>query len=158
MDFIHLQDAFEHRKRIFLDHIEKAVVRERSGVLRDQHGTYVARTYDRLDKLIATQKDKGLNLLNVGFQHYAHPSAQHRNASRLIDRIYGVLQTCGISCEPDPVGKSELEGFYELELEDEFGIKLVAKSGLLPQLFVHDTQEAPRKSWLITRKCKVDRY
>lgn len=42
-------------------------------------------------------------------------------------------------------------------MEDEFGLKLVAKSPLLSQVFIHGSaEESPRRSWLITQECKVD--
>lgn len=43
-------------------------------------------------------------------------------------------------------------------LQDEFGRKLVSQSPVLSQLFIHTLppNEEPRRSWLITEKCKVD--
>ena len=106
---------------------------------------------DRLNRLESLQECKGLVTYRMRVPHRAYSLAQHRNASRFIDRIYGIVQTYDISCNPDPDGETEAAKLRTLE--DEFGMKLVAKFGFISQLFIHSSP--PRRSWLITPKCTV---
>ncbi|CAG8953825.1 hypothetical protein HYFRA_00006717 [Hymenoscyphus fraxineus] len=71
-----------------------------------------------------------------------------------MDRIHGIVQIYGISCNPNPPGDDDVSKLHNLE--DEFGMELVAKAPLMSQLFIHSTlPEPPRRSWLISQKCKV---
>lgn len=107
--------------------------------------------WDRMNGLRSLQECKGLMGHETQIPHHAYSLAQHRNASRLIDRIYGIVQTYDITCDPDPKGDTEEAKLRNLE--DEFGIKLVAKTAFVSQLFIHNS--APRRSWLVTPKCTV---
>ncbi|KAJ9615919.1 hypothetical protein H2200_001996 [Cladophialophora chaetospira] len=111
---------------------------------------------NRLQKLLQTYLDRGLDALKIAVPHSAYSAAQYRNSTKLTDRIYGIVQTYGITCTPNPVGDDDLAKLQALE--DEFGTKLVAKSGLLSQVFIHSSAETPRRSWLITQKCTVDDF
>ncbi|KAF8847484.1 hypothetical protein BDZ45DRAFT_550852, partial [Acephala macrosclerotiorum] len=109
----------------------------------------------RLEQLLALQELKGLDVLDIKFPHTAYSIAQNRRVTNPEDRIYGIIQTYGISCSSFPPGDDAESRL--LALEDEFGMKLVAKSPVLSQLFIHSSaDEKPRRSWLITQKCKVD--
>jgi Heterokaryon incompatibility protein (HET) len=109
----------------------------------------------RLRQLLALQELKGLDALDIKFPHTAYSIAQNRRVTNPEDRVYGIVQTYGISCSLFPPGDDAESRLHALE--DEFGIKLVAKSPVLSQLFIHSsTDEKPRRSWLITQKCKVD--
>lgn len=110
----------------------------------------------RLERLVERLISKGLNTLGIEIPHAAYSAAQNRNAREITDRIYGIVQTYEISCNPEPAGKDELAKLRNLE--DEFGTKLLAKSALLSQLFVHTSSNPPRRSWLITQKCTIDRF
>ncbi|KAL8786495.1 MAG: hypothetical protein Q9195_008181 [Heterodermia aff. obscurata] len=107
--------------------------------------------HDRLTKLRQLRECKALDVYWTQNMHSAYSLAQHRNASRLTDRIYGIVQTYDISCDPDPKGDTEAAKLHALE--DEFGMKLVAKSGFVSQLFIHNS--SPRRSWLITPQCTI---
>ncbi|KAI0380332.1 hypothetical protein F5Y04DRAFT_271584 [Hypomontagnella monticulosa] len=113
-----------------------------------------ARMVQKLEQLITLQKLKGLEALDIEFPNTAYSLAQHRQVSKLEDRIHGIVQTYGISCGPLPPGGDPISRLHTLE--DEFGEKLVAKSPVLSQLFIHSGEEHPRKSWLITQKCRAD--
>lgn len=80
-----------------------------------------------------------------GFLNMAYCLAQFRRATRFEDRIYGIIQVYGLSCNPPPGGdeRSRLHA-----LEDEFGAKLVARWPLLSQFFIHNLEEGkrPRRS------------
>ncbi|KAI0454251.1 hypothetical protein F5B21DRAFT_476434 [Xylaria acuta] len=112
---------------------------------------------ERIISLIALQDERGLSVLASWFPHSAYSVAQRRRVGRVEDRIYGIVQIYGISCDPSPLGADE---FARLRaLEDEFGTKLVSIAPLLSQIFIHsDEDERPRKSWLITQKCKADDF
>ncbi|KAI5920637.1 hypothetical protein F4810DRAFT_407054 [Camillea tinctor] len=110
----------------------------------------------RLEQLVDLAKLKGLEASRIEFPHTAYSLAQHRQVLEDEDRIYGIVQTYGISCGPLPREGSSISRLHTLE--DEFGEKLVAKSPVLSQLFIHSGESAPRRSWLITQKCKVDDY
>ena len=136
--------------------MKKLVARHQSRAFQEKYKEYAERIDQRFGKLLKVHDYKGLEVLSIGTVHGAYSVAQRRNASRLTDRIYGIVQTYGISCNPDPIGKDDLAKLRTLE--DEFGTKLVAKSALLSQLFIHDIQKAPRRSWLITQNCTVDSF
>ncbi|KAL8387983.1 hypothetical protein RB595_009530 [Gaeumannomyces hyphopodioides] len=123
----------------------------------------VRRVRERLARLFALMQFKGLDSLYVKFPHNAYSGAQHRTASKLVDRIHGIVQIYGIECGArlvDPPGRHGGGETAELHsLEDEFGEKLVAKVPVLSQLFIHSRtgeQGPPRRSWLITQNCKVN--
>ncbi|KAI0548661.1 hypothetical protein F4679DRAFT_549669 [Xylaria curta] len=109
----------------------------------------------RMRALVALQTARGLGFINSEFPHTAYSIAQNRRVSRHEDRIYGIVQTYGISCNPFPSGDNESERLRALE--DEFGANLVSTDPLLSQMFIHGDENAcPRRSWLITQSCKVD--
>ncbi|RDW73469.1 hypothetical protein BP6252_07376 [Coleophoma cylindrospora] len=115
---------------------------------------YVQNIWECLKDLSALQVYKGLDALSIRFPHTAYSLAQNRSVMKPIDRIYGIVQTYGISCKAKPPGDDDISRLHSLE--DDFGIKLVAKAPALSQLFIHSTgPEYPRRSWLITQKCKV---
>lgn len=115
----------------------------------------VARIEAAFQCLMQSHDVKGLTALNVEIPNTAYSAAQHRRVKRDLDGIYGIVQTYGISCNPSPPGTDIVSQLCALE--DEFGVKLVAKSPVLSQLFIHSLAEGrPRRSWLITQQCKVD--
>ncbi|KAI1741438.1 hypothetical protein F4680DRAFT_415413 [Xylaria scruposa] len=116
---------------------------------------FVAAIQNRMRALVALQTTRGLGFINSEFPHTAYSIAQNRRVSRHEDRIYGIVQTYGISCNPFPAGDNESERLGTLE--DEFGATLVSTDPLLSQMFIHgDENASPRRSWLITQSCKVD--
>ena len=121
-----------------------------------EYKNYALDILKRLERLLEIQRYKGLDYLLIGLPHTAYSAAQHRNVTKLVDRIFGIIQTYDICCNPDPPGDSEQAKLHALE--DEFGKKLVAKSAVLSQLFIHSSTEPPRRSWLITQRCKVDKF
>ncbi|KAJ4419217.1 hypothetical protein N0V82_005124 [Gnomoniopsis sp. IMI 355080] len=118
--------------------------------IQDYFGSF----WSLLQKLENTQNLRGLNCLGVEFPHTAYSAAIRRETKYEEDRIYGIVQVYGISCNPSPPGNKP-EAMIKA-LEDDFGSKLVAKAPLLSQLFIHSSEERPRRSWLITNRCKVD--
>lgn len=110
----------------------------------------------RFEKLLEVQILKGLDASKVTIPNTAYSAARHRNATELVDRIFGIVQIYEISCNPDPAGEDETAKLHALE--DEFGAKLIAKSSLLSQIFIHSSEEPPRRTWLITQKCIVDNF
>ena len=139
------QDVIWSRKP-FLETAEKTV---RAGNLTPE--CTHEKLCDQLNKLRQLQECKGLDALEMRIPHRAYSLAQHRNTSRLTDRIYGIVQTYDISCGSDPKGATEAAKLRTLE--DEFGMKLVTQTGFVSQLFIHNS--VPRRSWLITPKCTV---
>lgn len=82
-------------------------------------------------------------------------SASFRREIQLHDRIYGIIQTYGIRHTPYPEGETEFAKIHSLE--DEFGMKLVAKAPLLSQILIYASPDSPpRRSWLVTQECKAD--
>ncbi|KAH6986933.1 hypothetical protein EDB80DRAFT_731164 [Ilyonectria destructans] len=109
----------------------------------------------RMDGLGSLMESKGLDISEISFPHTVYSHARNRRATRMVDRIYGIAQTYGIRCDPFPPGDDETSKLHALE--DEFGTKLVAKSPLLSQLYIHGSvDKCPRHSWLITQECVVD--
>lgn len=113
-----------------------------------------ARIVQRLEKFRILQQLKGLDALDIKFPHTAYSLAQQRHTSKPEDLIHGIVQTYGITCGPLPAGGDPISRLHALE--DEFGEKLVTKSPVLSQLFIHSGEGNPRRSWLITQECKVD--
>ncbi|KAI0893173.1 hypothetical protein F4806DRAFT_505153 [Annulohypoxylon nitens] len=116
----------------------------------------VAEMYQRLDGMLRLLKELGFGVPSVF--HAPYSAAQHRRVGHLLDRIYGIVQTYGINCNPDPPGAT-LEEKLEA-LEDDFGIQLVSQSPINSQLFIHTSCSGrqPRRSWLVTQGCKVDEW
>lgn len=116
----------------------------------------VAEMYQRLDGMLRLLKELGFGVPPVS--HAPYSAAQHRRVEHLLDRIYGIVQTYGINCNPDPPGAT-LEEKLEA-LEDDFGIQLVSQSPINSQLFIHTSCSGrqPRRSWLVTQGCKVDEW
>lgn len=135
-----------------LDKAENTAV---SGNFKSHKGC-ANRIRKRFEILLELQIFKGLDALEVTIPNTAYSAARHRNATELIDRIYGIVQIYGISCNPDPAGEDETAKLHALE--DEFGAKLIAKSSLLSQIFIHSSKKPPRRTWLITQKCIVDNF
>ncbi|KAF2735960.1 hypothetical protein EJ04DRAFT_599023 [Polyplosphaeria fusca] len=108
-----------------------------------------------LESLDANQTKRGIAAADVGYSHAVYSAASRRRATKLQDRIYGIVQTYGIACSPDPPGN---DGRAKLHyLEDDFGRQLVSRSPLLSQLFLHGAgKETPRRSWLLTQDCITD--
>ncbi|KAF2727380.1 hypothetical protein EJ04DRAFT_413417, partial [Polyplosphaeria fusca] len=126
-----------------------------SRVPSESHLDLPQETIYLLESLLEKQTERGLEALDVTFPHTVYSIAGRRRARKLQDRIYGIVQTYGIACSPDPPGRDEQAKLHYLE--DEFGRQLVAKSPLLSQLFLHGSEhETPRRSWLITQQCIVD--
>lgn len=116
----------------------------------------------RMGNLLDQREMRGLQTMfdlidgrEQGFLNMAYCLAQFRRATRFEDRIYGIIQVYGLSCNPPP-GRDERSRLHALE--DEFGAKLVARWPLLSQFFIHNLEEGkrPRRSWLITQHCKID--
>ncbi|EDU44836.1 hypothetical protein A1F94_003743 [Pyrenophora tritici-repentis] len=108
-----------------------------------------------LQGLLDWQVEKGLTVLNVGIPNSAYSMAQYRRAMKPLDRIFGIIQTYGISCNPDPAGDDNSSKLRALQ--DEFGMKLITKAPVLSQLFIHTLhKERPWRSWLITQDIKAD--
>lgn len=106
----------------------------------------------RLEDLITLQNRRGLIAASVTVPHIVYSLASLRRVTHLVDRIYGIVQVYGISCNPNPKGNDELAKLHALE--DEFGMQLVQKAPVLSQLFLHSSaDDTPRRSWLITQKC-----
>lgn len=147
-----LQSILTGRIIGFLGNAENIAV---SGNFKSHKGC-ANRIRKRLEKLLGAQILKGLDALEVTIPNTAYSAAQHRNVTGLIDRIFGIVQIYGISCDPDPAGEDEIAKLHALE--DEFGAKLIAKSSLLSQIFIHSSEEPPRRTWLITQKCIVDSF
>lgn len=126
-----------------------------SGNFKSHKGS-ADRIRKRFERLLEIQILKGLDALTVGIPNTAYSAARYRNATELIDRIYGIVQIYDISCDPDPAGEDETAKLDALE--DEFGAKLIAKSSLLSQIFIHSSEEPPRRTWLITQNCIVDHF
>lgn len=120
---------------------------------RPQHGQQnLEKIYQRLKDLASLQRLRGLNGTSITVPHTVYSAASLRRVKYLVDRIYGIVQVYGISCNPTPKGNDELAKLHALE--DEFGKELVQKAPVLSQLFLHSSEdEAPRRSWLITQKC-----
>lgn len=142
--------------RRILEHVEDGISSHgnTSSSSLSQDKSRSAGILQRLEQLGNLQKLKGLDALSIEFPHTAYSLAQHRQTSKPEDRIHGIVQTYGISCGPLPPGGDPISRLHALE--DEFGEKLVAKSPVLSQLFIHSGVDTPRRSWLITQKCKVD--
>ncbi|KAI1090519.1 hypothetical protein F5B19DRAFT_503970 [Rostrohypoxylon terebratum] len=118
----------------------------------------VREIHRRLDGTLKRTRELGLTYSNSEppLPHIAYSAAQHRRVGRLLDRIYGIVQTYRISCNPDPPGatpEKKLEA-----LEDDFGTQLVSLFPIKSQTFIHASHldRQPRRSWLITQGCKVD--
>jgi hypothetical protein len=115
----------------------------------------ISRILGTLQRLVDEQIRKGLTALEVEIPNTAYSMAQHRRVERKMDRILGIMQTYGIVCDPDPSGDDDDAKLRVLE--EDFGRKLVAKSPVISQLFIHTNDERPpRRSWLITQLCKAD--
>ncbi|KAF5228097.1 hypothetical protein FAUST_11317, partial [Fusarium austroamericanum] len=122
----------------------------------------VTEIQNRLGATLRLMKVKGMEAMHVSFPHTAYSAAQHRRCKRMLDRIWGIVQTYGISCQP-PLPENKMADEEKLkDLQDDFGAQLVSKMPLLSQLFIHSLGEVggqvqrPRRSWLITEKCDVD--
>ncbi|KAF2726906.1 hypothetical protein EJ04DRAFT_539218 [Polyplosphaeria fusca] len=108
-----------------------------------------------LQSLVEKQAESGEAASDIGYSHAVYSVASRRRATKLHDRIYGIVQTYGIACSPDPPGEDEKTKLHYLE--DEFGKKLVTKSPVLSQIFLHGSEhELPRRSWLLTQDCIAD--
>lgn len=115
----------------------------------------IDRIYRRLEDLTVLQKLRGLIGARVKVPHTVYSIASLRRVTRLVDRIYGIIQVYGITCNSKPTGNDHLAKLHALE--DEFGRKLVQKAPVLSQLFLHSSaDETPRRSWLITQKCNAE--
>ena len=111
--------------------------------------------FQRLQDLLDSQATKGLNSLNIAMPNSAYSMAQYRRVTKPMDRIYGIMQTYGISCKSDPPGDDDLSKLHALE--DELGVALVSKRPMISQLFIHAPQSGrPRRTWLITQDIKAD--
>lgn len=141
---------YERRSKALLD--AEAIARSGPDSPDEQHSGTVTQVMERLSALLSMQVRKGLTALNIEIPNGAYSSALHRRVVEPKDAIYGIQQAYGISCTPEPVGHSEEAKVRALE--DEFGSKLVAKSPIVSQLFIHTSK--PRRSWLITQGCKAD--
>lgn len=149
-DTTQLEHILTGRGREYLENAEAMLLATNSA-------TYKAaclNIIERLEKMLESRILKGLTTLMIELPHVAYSSAQYRSSTELTDRIYGIVQTYNLSCDPNPAGDNELAKLHALE--DEFGTKLVAKSALMSQLFTHSGSDPPRRSWLITQKCAVD--
>ncbi|RYP42753.1 hypothetical protein DL768_010256 [Monosporascus sp. mg162] len=105
------------------------------------------------------------------FPHSAYSISHLRRSLLPEDRIYGIQQVYGISCSPVSPDGNDPDAKLRT-LEDEFGLKLIAKAPLLSQLFIHGSFRShsggtsssqtvpivPRRSWLITQNCIVDTF
>lgn len=129
--------------------------------LKDQIPS-VAGIQEHLGKTLRSMKRKGMNALHFSFPHTAYSAAKHRRCERTLDRIWGIVQTYGISCQPLPLEDERADEEKLKDLQDDFGTQLVSKQPVLSQLFIHDLGEEcgqiqkPRRSWLITEMCDVE--
>ena len=141
-----------------LDYVEAKIASQTMDNDQGGNAKYLVRSKNilgRLEEIINLMVLKGLDGLNLRIPHAIYSAASRRRCSKLKDRIYGIVQIYGISCNPYPPGNSEISKLHTLE--DEFGAKLVAKAPILSQAFIHGSWEKrPRRSWLITQQCKVD--
>lgn len=152
-DIFRLQQLLQGRGMTYIEDAENMLLTNRSG---DQLKNSALNIRERLERLIEMSIYKGLNTPGIEIPHAAYSAAQNRNVRELTDRIYGIVQTYEISCNPDPTGDSELVKLQMLE--DEFGTKLIAKSAVLSQLFIHTSKDSPRRSWLITQECAYEPF
>lgn len=122
----------------------------------------VAGIQERLSNTLRLMELKGLNALHVSFPHTAYSAARHRRSEKTVDRIWGIVQTYGISCQPLPLEDERADEEKLKDLQDDFGTQLVSKMPVLSQLFIHNLgreggqPQNPRRSWLITEKCDVE--
>lgn len=153
-DIFHLQFSLRSHVTKHLKNAEAMLLKADSGANTVQQQLVSASAMIlRIKKLVDVQNDKGLDFLGIEVPNAAYSAAQHRNVREVTDRIYGIVQTYEISCNPDPPG--DCEAAKLMALEDEFGMKLVKKSALLSQLFIHSSTTPPRRSWLITQRCRI---
>lgn len=89
---------------------------------------YFVSIWEPLEALLALLERKGLDASDVKLLHTVYFIAQRRRVSRPLDRIYGIVQTYGISCDPNPPGDDKTSRLHALE--DEFGTRLRSKSNL----------------------------
>lgn len=146
-----------HDGRMFdlIKSAEVLTIGSKDGVRPRKSNEYLTVIKERLERLLDLQEERGLAAMNIEFPHTAYSIAQRRRVTSPKDRIYGIVQTYGISCNPFPPGEDDQSQLHALE--DEFGTKLVARSPILSQTFIHrSADQKPRRSWLITQKCKVD--
>lgn len=137
-----------------LQNVETVAVSAHSPQAQNFQGQ-VSRVLERLKAVLDLLKEKGLAALEVEIPHSAYSLAAHRRVKEPMDRIYGIMQTYGISCSLNPPGKDNDAKLCALE--DELGSKLVSKSPIVSQLFVHsELSGCPRRSWLITQGCMAE--
>lgn len=136
--------------------LEKAENTALSTMRFPQYTGTISSIISRLQHLLYWQEEKGITALDVAFPNMVYSLAQHRRVTRPVDRIFGIMQTYGISCNPTTTSGDDTESQLRA-LEDDFGKRLVARAPVLSQLFIHALDYCrPRRSWLITQRCKAN--
>ena len=146
--------------------MKKRYIREAEELALQAYGNKISGIGDsilqHMENVLERRVSRGLQMMfdvidgrEQGFPNMAYGLAKFRRATRLEDRIHGIIQVYGLSCNP-PLEGDERARLHALE--DEFGAKLVARWPLLSQFFIHGLEgnERPRRSWLITQQCKID--
>ena len=108
---------------------------------------------ERATSLCNLIHQRGLGFVWTSNPNIAYCVGQYRVTTNPLDQVFGIMQIYGINC--GQTSKSKEAALQLRELEDQFGSELVTMSPLLSQMFTHSEVFKPRKSWLITQKCKV---